>query len=79
MKMQEETVTEPDNVEPWRLALGMFVQGMAYYTSFPDSKEDAEYNQKQATYWFLYARNVVSEKLKNSCAEQAKKYVIKNP
>jgi hypothetical protein len=60
-----------------KTAYGMFLNGLAYYSTCPDSQQDAEYLQKQATYWFLYARNFIPAETHSDCSEMAKKESLK--
>jgi hypothetical protein len=49
-------------------AFGMFLNGMAYYETFPDDAEDARQLQKSATYNFLRARNHIGDELADICS-----------
>lgn len=63
-----------DYVETSKLkeAFGMFLNGMAYYETFPDNEEDAKQLRKSATYNFLRARNHISEELEDICSASCK-------
>ncbi|MDE2232466.1 MAG: hypothetical protein KGJ95_10470 [Candidatus Omnitrophica bacterium] len=53
-------------------AFGMFLNGMAYYSTFPDNAEDAKQLQKQATCCFLEARKHVDDETAQKCLDAAK-------
>lgn len=63
-----------DYVETSKLkeAFGMFLNGMAYYETFPDNEEDAAQLRKAATYNFLRARNHISDELSELCNQCCK-------
>ncbi len=58
-------------------AFGMFLNGMAYYTTFPDNDEDAKQLSKSATREFMRAERHISEELKSACRDAHKKLITK--
>ncbi len=54
-------------------AFGMFLNGLAYWETFPDDAEDAKSLQKQATYNFLRARNHLTDAQSAACSEACKR------
>ncbi len=58
-------------------AFGMFLNGMAYYTTFPDNDEDAKQLSNSATREFMRAERHISEELKSVCRDAHKELITK--
>lgn len=68
-----QCLQQPDAAEKMAEALGMFLNGMAYYETFPDNEEDAKQLRKSATYNFLRARNHLPDAIADKCSMACKR------
>lgn len=60
-------------------AFGYFLNGMGYYTTFPDNAEDGEQLRKSATWNFLTAENLVQDHVKANCDQAMKSHAMGQP